>query len=74
MAEIIVKVKGGVLKATESQDVQYPGIDIEFIPNKRKNTISNPRVLMEKPLGEELRVLIWTDKNNEDYTREIEFN
>jgi len=74
MSEIIVKVEGGYLRAVKSSDSNYPGIDVEFISDKDKGeNASRPRVLFEKPVGGKLRVLVWTDKDNEDYTREIEF-
>ena len=42
MSEIIVKVVGGILRAVKSDDIQYPGIDIEFIPDKPSDGLSNP--------------------------------
>ena len=69
-----VKVEGGILRATKSTDSEYPGIDVEFIAdNDNGENISRPRVLFEKPKGENLRVLIWNDKNSEDYTENIDF-
>lgn len=71
--EIVVKVKGGHLVATISQDPNYPGIDIEYIANDdRGENLSRPRVLVECPLDDQLRALIWNDSNNEDYTEEIQ--
>lgn len=75
--EIKVKTKSGYLWATDSGDIDYPGIDIEFIAdNEDENAISRPRILFEYPAYEDvkLRVLIWDDKDNEDYTREIVFD
>lgn len=73
--EIKVKTKGGYLWATNSGDIDYPGIDVEFIADKEdENALSNPRILFEYPTDGKLRVLIWDDKNNEDYTREIVFD
>ena len=73
--EIKVKTKGGYLWATDSGDIYYPGIDVEFIAdNEDKNALSRPRILFEYPTDGKLRVLIWDDKDNEDYTREIVFN
>ena len=72
--DIKVKTKGGFLWATESIDVDYPGIDIEFMAdNVDENSLSRPRVLFEYPKDGKLRLLIWSDKNNEDYTQEIIF-
>jgi hypothetical protein len=73
--EIKVKTKNGYLWATDSGDIDYPGIDVEFIAdNEDENALSNPRILFEYPTDGKLRVLIWDDKNNEDYTREIIFD
>lgn len=72
--EFKVKTKGGFLWATESMDKDYPGIDIEFMAdNVDENSLSRPRVLFEYPKDGKLRLLIWSDKNNEDYTQEIIF-
>jgi hypothetical protein len=75
MEMLKVKVDGGYLYATISGDTNYPGICVEFVPNKENaDTVSNPAVLVEKPTGGELRVLVWGDEDNEDYTTEIKFN
>lgn len=73
--KIIVKIQGGHLVATESQDTDYPGIDVEFVPDSDNGEhASRPRVLFEKPVEDgELRALVWDDKNSEDYTNEITF-
>lgn len=73
--EFKVKTKDGYFWATASGDVDYPGIDIEFIAdNDNGDNLSRPRILFEYPTDGKLRVLIWDDKDNEDYTREIEFD
>ena len=73
--EIIVETKDGFLWATDSGDINYPGIDIEFVSNiENGNALSRPRVLFEYPTDGKLRVLIWNDKNSEDYTKEIVFD
>ena len=73
--EIKVKTKGGYLWATNSGDIDYPGIDIEFVANNEdENIVSRPRILFEYSTDGKLRVLIWDDKDNEDYTREIVFD
>lgn len=70
-----VKVEGGYLYATISGDINYPGIWVEFIADDDTGEgLSRPTVLMEKPVGEELRALVWDDKDNEDYTTEIIFD
>lgn len=72
---IDVKVKGGELIATKSSDPEYPGVDIEFVAdNDNGDNLSRPRVLFEFPKDGKLRVLVWADKDSEDYTHEIEFD
>lgn len=75
MEEIKIRVEGGYIRANTSADPDYPGIDIEFVADKvDENSLSRPRVLFEYPEHGKLRLLIWSDKNNEDYTQEIIFN
>lgn len=75
MSKISVKVPGGSIIASIIDDADYPGIDVEFVSdNDMGEDLSRPRVLFEKPKDGELRVLIWNDKDNEDYTKEITFN
>lgn len=70
-----VKVEGGYLYATISGDIDYPGICVEFVADDDiGESVSRPTVLIEKPVGEELRALVWDDKDDEDYTTEIVFN
>lgn len=70
-----VKVDGGYLYATISGDIDYPGICVEFVgDNESDDDLSRPTVLFEKPIGEELRALVWDNKDDEDYTTEIIFN
>lgn len=69
-------VKGvGTFYLTASQDEQYPGVDIELIPEKNSKFDTggtNPRILFEVPRPdgqlEDLRALLWTDRNSEDYS------
>ena len=70
-----IKLPNGTLRITESTDPNYPGVDIEFITpeNTDGDVVSRPRVLVEQPIGENLRVLVWNDSKSEDYTDEIEF-
>ena len=73
--EFTVKVKSGCFCVTECGDIDYPGIDIEFVANNDNgDNLSRPRVLFECPVDGNLRVLIWDDKDNEDFTREIKFD
>ena len=75
MKDLKVRVNGGYLQATESGDTNYPGICVEFVAdNERDDVLSRPTVLVEKPDGDDLRVLVWSDEDNEDYTTEIKFN
>ena len=75
MKNLKVRVNGGYLIAIESGDTDYPGICVEFVAdNERDDALSRPSVLIEKPVGGELRALIWDDEEQEDYTREIRFN
>lgn len=72
---ITVRVDGGIIIARQSMDLEYPGIDVEFVSdNENPNNLSRPRVLFESPKEQGLRALIWDDVNNEDYTNEIVFN
>lgn len=75
LGSLNVRVAGGYLAATASPDPNYPGIDIEFVANNDKGEYaSRPRVLFEQPIdSDEVRVLVWGNKNSEDYTDEINF-
>ena len=60
-------------ESPEQED--YPGIDIEFVPNgELKKTASLPRVVFEFPKDGKLRLLIWDDPDNEDFSHKIEFD
>ena len=70
-----VKVEGGYLYATISGDIDYPGICVEFVADEDcGEKSSRPTVLVEKPIGEDLRALVWSDEDDEDYTTEIVFD
>lgn len=73
MSELRVKVEGGYLLATANYDPDYPGIDVEFVPDMPagEETLSLPRVLMEKPSNGCLRALVWENPQSEDFTKEI---
>lgn len=76
MDEIRVKVKGGYLRANPSDDPDYPGIDVEFVPDNYDGTFTIPRVLFEQPKDRtdiQCRALVWENKDDEDYTSEIEW-
>lgn len=69
-----LKVDGGVLRVIMNDDDNYPGIDIEYIPNDYDGKVTLPRVCMEKPKGDDYpRVLIWACEDEEDYTYEVNF-
>ena len=75
MESLTVKVEGGYLCATASGDVNYPGICVEFVADGDiGESASRPTVLVEKPVGEDLRALVWDDEDDEDYTTEIVFD
>ena len=72
-----VKVPGGILRARACIDPDYPGMDIEFIPDEKGgnvNAVSLSRVLIEKPVENgKLRAIVWGDELKEDPTLKIEF-
>ena len=48
---------------------------MEFIPETESDGTYRtwPRVLIERPQGEKLRVLVWANPRSDDYSDEIEF-
>lgn len=69
---INVPVKGGYLFASQVEDIDYPGIHIEYISHEDNGKdLSRPRVIIEYPKDGKLRALIWNDPNSEDYTEEV---
>lgn len=71
-----VTLPNGTLVADKVSDPNYPGIDIEFIPDDEPEIplSTRPRILVERPIeDEQLRALIWSDPAKEDYTEEITF-
>ena len=73
---IDVEVPVGFLRATACIDPDYPGIDIEFIPDKNGNSeaLSLPRVLFESSVEtKQLRAIIWGDEMQEDPTHKVNF-
>lgn len=70
---ILIPVKGGNLDVRVSSDDNYPGVDIEFVSyNDTGANPSRPRVVVEYPKDDNLRVLIWNNPEDEDYTHCIE--
>ena len=48
-----IPLANGVLRLDVSCDDDYPGLDIEFIPNEERNIVTRPRVLIEAPIRED---------------------
>lgn len=56
---ILVGLENGCLIANQNTEPDYPGIDIEFISDAEdEKALSKPRVLIERPKGEGLRILV----------------
>lgn len=71
---IVIKSKG-YFSIEESLDNNYPGVDIEFVSDDEiGQSISRPRILFEYPKDGRLRVLVWADRDSENYTNEIVFD
>ena len=70
-----IPIGNGYLDVRASIDPDYPGLDVEFIPETESDGTYRtwPRVLIERPQGEKLRVLVWANPRSEDYSDEIEF-
>lgn len=71
--EMQIRFNDGFIRVNLNEDPEYPGVDIEFIPNNIAENQFASRVLFERPSGDYVRVLAWTDPNSEDYSEEIEF-
>lgn len=72
-----VDVKGkGYFEVMTGCDPNYPGVDVEFISSNdnNENKASRPRVVFEYPKDGGLRMLIWADRDSEDYSEKIEFD
>lgn len=78
METIEVKVNGGKLVATACADPNYPGIDVEFVPDvDDEEVVSYPRILVEKvsdPNNSRFRALVWGNPKSEDYSQEVNFS
>jgi hypothetical protein len=63
------------LTVEQSMDPDYPGVDITMaskVIDKTDLVVTYPRVCIEQNTSTgQVRVLIWDDPLNEDYTREI---
>lgn len=71
--EMQIRFNDGFIRVNLNEDPEYPGVDIEFIPNNMAENQFASRVLFERPSGDYVRVLAWTDPDSEDYSEEIEF-
>lgn len=72
---IKIETEKGYFDVVEGLDPSYRGIDVEFIPkNESETAVTNPRIVFEVTPEGKLRLLIWKDPNNEDYTQEIIFD
>lgn len=75
MKSVIVIKSKGYFSIEESLDNNYHGVDIEFVSDDEiGQSISRPRILFEYPKNGRLRVLVWADRDSEDYTNEIVFD
>ena len=64
-----VKVPKGKIVAQESPDTEYKGINVDFIPDvDNYDYASLPGVRMEFTPEGNLRILVWADKDSEDYS------
>lgn len=75
--ELNTLVPNGRLQTNTCGDDDYPGVDIEYIPDNESeypDVLTRPRVRIEKPVDSEiLAAMLWTDKNDEDYTHKHTF-
>lgn len=69
-----IRLETGVLDVSESPDSEYPGVDIEFIADSEDpdSPKTRPRVLIEQH-DSQLRCLIWSNADSEDYTTAVYF-
>lgn len=73
-------VKCGRLKCTACTDPNYPGIDVEFVPEGATDNDYSPRVLVEWPKGDNdnnqttpIRTLIWIKKEDYSFKEDLVF-
>lgn len=67
-----VKVPKGKIVAQESPDPYYKGVNIDFAPDTDNyDYASIPGVRMEVTPEGQLRILVWADKDSEDYSEVI---
>ena len=73
MPSLQIKTSHGIIRATKSEDPAYPGIWLEYIDNEDRGEMpSRFQCLMEEPQDKpEVRILVWDNPNDEDYSQEI---
>ena len=69
-------IVNGRFETDISCDIDYPGIDTQFIPDESMSddVLSFPRVLIEKPVDGHLQAMVWNDADREDYTQKFSFD
>lgn len=71
-------VPDGHLDTAIVLDPEYPGLDIEYIPDNALDypcDTTLPRILIEKPIAtKELSAIVWADRDREDYSCKITFD
>ena len=75
---IRIRVEGGYIEATYYKGPDFPGILVSFIGDnaEEEGVVGDPALLIEQPdnfADGEVRIIIWGDPKNEDYTEMIEF-
>lgn len=74
MTNIIVQDIGR-FEVIENHGGEYPGVDVEFIPNDGDNVgYTYPRIMFERPVEGKLRLLVWFDPSSEDYSHKFEWD
>ena len=70
-----MRVQKGYIEAVTVDDGEYAGMYLEFIHDKDNGQVeSRPQARMEyNPSTKQVRLLVWEDPDNEDYTTEITF-
>jgi len=68
--QLKVKTVWGQLVATPTGNPEYPGIFLEYEDSKESNQVT----LLEVPESKNPRLLVWSDRDNEDFTHEFPFS
>lgn len=76
--EINIPLENGYMNINASQDPEYKGVDMEYVPEKEnpENPSTRPRILIENPAEtpHNLNIYVWSDPKSEDYTTKITIN